>query len=96
MEILGADGLAATNEVGTLAAGHVRLKDGTSLNGSASGQATITAKTQVGYIDAKSGRHLVYAVFAKNVPTTPETVRATFNIVDHDQTSISAAIQENY
>lgn len=96
MAILGVDGTQATNQVGTPAAGHVRIKDGTRAVGSSSGQAYLPAKTQVGYIEAKSGRRLVYAVYVNNIPTVPDSILETLTTADHDIGSIVAAIQQAY
>ncbi len=96
MEILGVDGLQATNGVGTPAAGKVRIKDGTRLVGSPSGQVYLPAKTQVGYIDAKSGRKLVYAVFLNDIPTTETASFETFQTADRDESTIVEAIQASY
>ena len=56
-------------------------------------QGIIIAKTQVGYIEAKSGRQLVYGVFLNNAPFTGfEDFMAT----DHDVAAIGVAIQGAY
>ncbi|MBV8354719.1 MAG: hypothetical protein JO101_05335, partial [Candidatus Eremiobacteraeota bacterium] len=86
----------ATNQVGTPAAGKVRIKDGTRLIGSPSGQAYLPAKTQVGYIEAKSGRRLVYGVFLNDIPTTPANAFEAFTTADHDEGAIVSAIQQSY
>ena len=57
------------NGVGTPAAGHIFIKDGARVAPTPGDyQAVLLAKTQVGYIDAKSGRQLVFAIFINNVP----------------------------
>ena len=96
MSILGVDGTQATNEVGTPAAGKVRIKDGTRLIGSPSGQVYLPAKTQVGYIEARSGRRLVYGVFLNDIPTTAADAFDAFSTADHDEGAIVAAIQQSY
>jgi serine-type D-Ala-D-Ala carboxypeptidase/endopeptidase (penicillin-binding protein 4) len=96
MSILGVDGTQATNQVGTPAAGKVRIKDGTRLIGSPSGQVYLPAKTQVGYIEAKSGRRLVYGVFLNDIPTTSAGAFDAFTTADHDEGAIVAAIQRSY
>ncbi len=96
MSVLGVDGTQATNQVGTPAAGRVRVKDGSRVAGTPAGQVYLPAKTQVGYIDAKSGRRLVYAVFVNDVPTTPDTLLDTFTTADHDVGTIVAAIQQGF
>src|SRR5207247_7432290 len=52
MAVLGVDGTQAQNGAGTPAAGHVRVKDGARLVGSAAGQGIALANTQAGYVDA--------------------------------------------
>lgn len=96
MSILGVDGTQATSEVGTPAAGKVRIKDGTRLIGSPSGQAYIPAKTQVGYIEAKSGRKLVYGIFFNGIPTTEASAFADVMSANDDEGAIVAAIQSSY
>jgi serine-type D-Ala-D-Ala carboxypeptidase/endopeptidase (penicillin-binding protein 4) len=94
MSILGVDGTQATNGIGTPAAGHIQVKDG-SRAATAPGdyQGILMAKTQVGYIDAKSGRQLVYAVFLNN---TPFLSVDDFSTADHDVAAVAAAIQQGY
>ncbi len=96
MAILGVDGTQATNQVGTPAAGKVRVKDGSRVTGSPSGQIYMPAKTQVGYMETRSGRQLVYAVFINGVPMTPATVVDRFMTADHDIGAIVTAIQQAY
>jgi serine-type D-Ala-D-Ala carboxypeptidase/endopeptidase (penicillin-binding protein 4) len=86
----GAKGL----RVGTPAAGHLQVKDG-SRAATAPGdyQGILLAKTQVGYIDAKSGRQLVYAIFLND---TPFLSVDDFIAADHDVAAIAAAFQEGY
>jgi D-alanyl-D-alanine carboxypeptidase len=94
MSILGVDGTQATNGISTPAAGHMQVKDG-SQAATAPGdyQGILMAKTQVGYIDAKSGRHLVYAVFLNN---TPFLSVDDFSTADHDVAAVATAIQQGY
>jgi D-alanyl-D-alanine carboxypeptidase/D-alanyl-D-alanine-endopeptidase (penicillin-binding protein 4) len=80
MAILGVDGNEATNQAGTPSAGKVRVKDGTRAAGSF-----------VGYMEAKSGRRLVYAVYLNNVPTAPASIFETFLTADRDVATIGAA-----
>ncbi len=96
MSILGVDGLQATNQVGTPAAGKVRIKEGTRLITSPSGQIYFPAYTQVGYIDAKSGRQLVYSIFFNGIPTTAESAFEALMTATSDDGSIVLAIQQNY
>jgi serine-type D-Ala-D-Ala carboxypeptidase/endopeptidase (penicillin-binding protein 4) len=94
MAILGVDGTQAANGVGTLAAGHIQIKDGTRIT-TAPGdyQGVIIAKTQVGYIEAKSGRDLAFAIFLN---TAPFASIEDFIAADHDIAAIAAAIQQAY
>src|SRR5262245_22705772 len=94
MAVLGVDGAQATNGVGTPAAGHISVKDGSRLATTPNDyQGIITAKTQEGYIDAKSGRQLVYAVF---LGTAPYATFDDFVMADHDVAAIAAAFREGY
>lgn len=94
MAILGVDGTQAMNGVGTPAAGHISIKDGARVTFTPGDyQGIITAKTQVGYIEAKSGRQLVFAIFLN---TAPFTSFEDFMAADHDIAAIAAAIQQAY
>ena len=96
MSVMGVDGTQAENQKGTPVAGHIRAKDGSRIGGSNDGQALLVAKTDVGYIDAKSGRRLVFAVFLNDVPIGASGIESTFLTADRDLSSIAAAIQQNY
>jgi D-alanyl-D-alanine carboxypeptidase/D-alanyl-D-alanine-endopeptidase (penicillin-binding protein 4) len=96
MAILGVDGTQAMNQRGTDAAGKVRVKDGSRVVGSPSGQVAVYAKTQVGYITARSGRTLVYGVFLNDVPATPDSIFEAFTAADHDVGAIVVALQQGY
>lgn len=96
MSIMGVDGTQAENQAGTPVAGHIRVKDGTRAGGSPDGQAMLYAKTEVGYIDAKSGRKLVYAIFLNDIPIAGGDVAKTLFAADRDLSSIAAAIQQGY
>jgi D-alanyl-D-alanine carboxypeptidase/D-alanyl-D-alanine-endopeptidase (penicillin-binding protein 4) len=94
MTILGVDGTQAQNGLGTPAAGHIQIKDGTRVIGAPGDyQGIIIAKTQVGYIKAKSGRELVFAIFLNNAPfgSVEDFIGA-----DHDIAAVAAAIQQAY
>jgi D-alanyl-D-alanine carboxypeptidase/D-alanyl-D-alanine-endopeptidase (penicillin-binding protein 4) len=95
MPIMGVDGTQAMNERGTPSAGHIRGKDGSRAGGSPDGQLFVTAKTLVGYMDAKSGRKLVYAVFLNDVPAGNDMLH-TFTSADRDVAAVTAAIQQGY
>ncbi|APD47738.1 D-alanyl-D-alanine carboxypeptidase/D-alanyl-D-alanine-endopeptidase [Synechococcus sp. SynAce01] len=96
LPVMGVDGTQAQNQAGHPAAGRIRLKDGSRVMGSASGQVSIPAKTQVGYIEAASGRRLVYALYLNNVPTSPDTLLSSFETADRDLAAIAAAFQEAF
>ena len=96
MSIMGVDGTQAENQAGTPVAGHIRVKDGTRAGGSPDGQLMLYAKTEVGYIDAKSGRKLVYAVFLNDIPIAGGDVAKTLFAADRDLSAIAASIQQNY
>jgi D-alanyl-D-alanine carboxypeptidase/D-alanyl-D-alanine-endopeptidase (penicillin-binding protein 4) len=94
MAVLGVDGNQAGNGRGTPAAGHISVKDGQrAATTPGNYQGIITANTQVGYIEAKSGRQLVYAVFLNN---TPFATFEDFLNANHDVASIAAAFQQGY
>lgn len=94
MTILGVDGTQAQNGLGTPAAGHIQIKDGTRVTVTPGDyQGIIIAKTQVGYIKAKSGRELVFAIFMNNAPFGSVE---DFIAADHDIAAIAAAIQQAY
>jgi serine-type D-Ala-D-Ala carboxypeptidase/endopeptidase (penicillin-binding protein 4) len=94
MAILGRDGTQAANGLGSPAVGHVRIKDGSRVSLTPGDyQGIITAKTHVGYIEAKSGRELVFAIFLNNAPFGSVE---DFITADHDIAAIAAAIQGAY
>lgn len=68
--ILGVDGsLAMSCKADNPACGKVYAKTGTSINyDSMNDRAILLAKSLAGYLDAKSGKRLVFAVYANNVP----------------------------
>lgn len=94
LPILGVDGTFATNQKGTPAAGHVFVKSGTRAQGAPTGQGILSAITQAGYIDAQSGRRLVYAMFLRDLALSPDF--SQFTAADHDQGTIAAAFQQGY
>ncbi len=73
LPILGVDGTFATNQRGTPAAGHVFVKSGTRGSTSpADGRGILSAITQAGYIDAHSGRKLIFGLFLRDLPISPD------------------------
>ena len=93
MAVLGVDGSQALNGAGGPAAGHVRIKDGDTVAGSASGKLVALATTQAGYIVAKSGRRLVYSVMVNNVPFPS---LEDYNAARADVAAVVVAIQQGY
>ena len=93
LPILGEDGTLATNQAGTPAAGHVFAKTGTRVAFAGVGQGVVTGLTQVGYVDAESGRRLTYAVMVRDVPIF---ALEEFDTIGEDQGIIAAAIQANF
>jgi D-alanyl-D-alanine carboxypeptidase/D-alanyl-D-alanine-endopeptidase (penicillin-binding protein 4) len=93
LPILGVDGTLATNQKGTPAAGKVQAKTGSRVQGTPDDRGLITGLTQVGYIEAKSGRQLVFATMVRDVPiASTEDIFA----VDNDEGAIEAAVQQRF
>ena len=74
LPILGVDGtLAETVPATSPARGKVRAKTGTYVVVNPfNGQLLLTSKALAGYLDAKSGRKLAFALFVNNVPQAPD------------------------
>ncbi len=68
LPVLGVNGDLANQGLGTPAVGHVKSKTGTRAATEAAGLGLIGARTMVGYIDAASGRKLVFAIMFRDVP----------------------------
>jgi D-alanyl-D-alanine carboxypeptidase/D-alanyl-D-alanine-endopeptidase (penicillin-binding protein 4) len=95
MAVVGVDGTQAQNQVGTPAAGHIQAKDGSRAATTPNDyQGIITAKTSVGYIKAKSGRQLVYAIYLANIAAPPSDLFSVFGAADHDIGAIAALLQQ--
>ena len=95
LPILGVDGTAAANQKGTPAAGNVFVKSGTrGATSPTDGRGIFSAITQAGYINARSGRKLIYALFLRDLPVSPDLHE--YIAADSDQGAIAAAFQENY
>lgn len=93
--ILGVDGSLATScSYDNPACGHVYAKTGTSINyDPMNDRAILFAKSLAGYMDAKSGKRLVFAVYANNVPISSlDDMMA----VGEDLGSIAGLIYEYY
>jgi PBP4 family serine-type D-alanyl-D-alanine carboxypeptidase len=94
LPVLGRTGTLANVAADSPAAGHVQLKDGTRVAGTAiTGQTLLTAYTLGGYVDAKSGRQLSIAIFVNNVPV--KSLPAAHAVAE-DEGAIAAAIQQAY
>jgi D-alanyl-D-alanine carboxypeptidase len=93
MAVLGVDGSQALNGAGSPAAAHVRIKDGDMVAGSAAGQLVALATTQAGYIDARSGRRLVYSLMVNNIPFLSIT---DYSAARADVAAVVVAIQQGY
>jgi D-alanyl-D-alanine carboxypeptidase/D-alanyl-D-alanine-endopeptidase (penicillin-binding protein 4) len=93
LAVLGVDGDLAQEEVGTPAAGRVAAKSGTRANVSPAGTGILTARTLVGYVNAKSGRQVLISVMVANVSFTSMT--DLFAVVA-DNASVAVAMQEGY
>lgn len=93
--ILGVDGSLATScGADNPACGHVYAKTGTSINyDPMNDRAILFAKSLAGYVDAKSGKRLVFAVYANNVPISSLDEMMA---VGEDLGSIAGLIYENY
>jgi serine-type D-Ala-D-Ala carboxypeptidase/endopeptidase (penicillin-binding protein 4) len=93
LPVLGVDGTLATIGKGTPAAGKIQAKTGTRV-GFISGRVGIAgAVTHVGYIDAASGRVLVFADLIRDIPLSKPT---EISGIDQDLGAIEAAIQQAY
>lgn len=94
LPILGVDGSIATDDTGTGAAGHVYAKTGTVAGGDlTSGELTVIAETLIGYIDAKSGRRLAFALYVNNLKL-PE-ITDLFSVFG-DENKIASLLYERF
>jgi D-alanyl-D-alanine carboxypeptidase/D-alanyl-D-alanine-endopeptidase (penicillin-binding protein 4) len=93
--ILGVDGSLATScGVDNPACGHVYAKTGTSINyDPMNDRAILFAKSLAGYVDTKSGKRIVFAVYANNVPISSLD---DMTAVGEDLGSIAGRIYEYY
>ena len=95
LPILGVDGDLANQGLGTPAVGHVRAKTGTRAAVEPAGLGLMGARTQVGYIDAVSGRPLVFSIMVGNVPFDPVNFDVVLQVIA-DVANLSVAIYEAY
>jgi PBP4 family serine-type D-alanyl-D-alanine carboxypeptidase len=93
LAVLGVDGDLAQTERDSPAGGQVQAKTGTRGATSPAGVGLMTTRTLVGYVNAKSGRHLVISVMVRDIPFT--SVNDLFAVVA-DAGKITAAIQQAY
>ena len=94
LPILGVDGSLASDNTGTGAAAHVYAKTGTVAGGDlTTGNLTVIAETLIGYIDAKSGRELAFALYVNNLKL-PE-IDDLFTVFDHES-RIAGLLYEQY
>jgi D-alanyl-D-alanine carboxypeptidase/D-alanyl-D-alanine-endopeptidase (penicillin-binding protein 4) len=96
LPILGVDGSLSSVQAGTPAAGHVFAKTGTLAQADFFHEKGIRflfpAKALGGYIDAKSGRHLAFAIVAAN--SVFSTIEGAFAAND-DVGKVAAIIQQS-
>jgi serine-type D-Ala-D-Ala carboxypeptidase/endopeptidase (penicillin-binding protein 4) len=93
MPILGVDGTLRESGLGSPAAGKIHAKTGDRVAFTEAGQGFAGAKTRVGYIEAESGRNLVYADLIRDIPIEQPT---DIFEVDKDMTALETAIQQGY
>ena len=93
LPILGVDGTLGNNQKGTPAAGHVFAKTGTRVATTAEETGLLTGLTQVGYIEAASGRRLTYGIMTRDIPI--QKIETIFTASD-DQGAIAAAIYSGF
>jgi len=95
---LGVDGDLANQGLGTGAVGNVHAKTGTRAAVAPSeqgGVGLLGARTMAGYIDAASGRKLVFAIMLGNVPFDPVSFDEVLEVIA-DVANLSVAMYEAY
>jgi serine-type D-Ala-D-Ala carboxypeptidase/endopeptidase (penicillin-binding protein 4) len=94
LPIFGLDGSLRETGLGSPAAGKIRAKTGNRVGFPIGPEFGIAgAQTRIGYIDAASGRRLVYADMIRDVPlTNPLDILD----IDEDMTAVETAIQQGY
>jgi PBP4 family serine-type D-alanyl-D-alanine carboxypeptidase len=95
LPVLGVDGDLANQGLGTPAVGHVFSKTGTRAAVEPAGGGLINARTQIGYIDAASGRKLVFSIMVADVPWDPNDINTLIQVIT-DVANLSVAIYEAY
>ena len=94
LPVLGVDGSLAADQRGTPAAGRVAAKTGTRASSAPYGSGILTALSQAGYIEARSGRPLVFALFVRDVPLSPGF--AELHEAGSDLSAVAAAFQSGW
>jgi serine-type D-Ala-D-Ala carboxypeptidase/endopeptidase (penicillin-binding protein 4) len=95
LPIVGVDGSLATLGKGTPSVGRIQAKPGNRVAFTSPTSGIAGASDLVGYIDAKSGRTLVFANLINNIPLTSPAFSQLFSIFD-DQQLINGAIQQAF
>jgi D-alanyl-D-alanine carboxypeptidase/D-alanyl-D-alanine-endopeptidase (penicillin-binding protein 4) len=98
MPILGVDGTLRQEGLGFPAAGFIHAKTGNRVAAGGSSVILEGGQTRIGYIQAASGRTLVYADMIGNIvlgSTSTEAAQGIFD-VNIDMTTIESAIQQGY
>jgi serine-type D-Ala-D-Ala carboxypeptidase/endopeptidase (penicillin-binding protein 4) len=93
LPVLGVNGDLANQGLGTAAVGNVKSKTGTRAAVEPAGLGLIGARTMVGYIDAASGRQLVFAIMIRDVPFV--TLEDVLQVIT-DAANISVAMYEAF
>lgn len=94
LPIMGVDGSLATSGTGLPATGHVFAKTGTTISPGADGKTyELKAQNFAGYIEAKSGRRLAYALMVNNAGPVRE-IATDVGAVMADEAQISNLIYE--
>jgi serine-type D-Ala-D-Ala carboxypeptidase/endopeptidase (penicillin-binding protein 4) len=93
LPVVGVDGTLAEVGKGTPVAGKIQAKTGNRVAFITPHIGIAGAQAHVGYIDAASGRQLVFADLIDDIPLTEP---AQISAIDQDQGAIEAAIQQGY
>jgi serine-type D-Ala-D-Ala carboxypeptidase/endopeptidase (penicillin-binding protein 4) len=97
LTILGEDGTEAQVEKNSPAVGKILVKSGTRVTGTPAGQGIVFGKTLVGYVEAESGRRLVFSIMVGNVPvSSAQEIFPVVETVTEDQGALASEIQQGY
>lgn len=94
LPIVGVDGSLATLGKGTPSVGRIQAKPGNRVAFTSLTRGIAGASNLVGYIQAETGRTLVFANLISNIPLT-SALPEVFSIFD-DQQLINGAVQQGY